>query len=226
MKSGSQLYASGACIVKVQYGMGADNGTVIGPAPGSAITASDIIFYVGGTNAQSSFPYVVDISPKSNVSANIYAPNGTILLDKGTSAIGAFFSKDVQIGQGVQLRVATAFVTAASPSLSTQPGVLSEQASLAGVPKEFSLAQNFPNPFNPSTEIRYGLPVRSHVTVAIFNMLGQEVAKLIDQEQAEGFYTIRWDGRNRSGAMVSSGVYFYRIHAGSFVDLKKMIMLK
>jgi hypothetical protein len=226
MEESSKIYATGPCVVKVQFGMGADNGAIVSPAPGSAITASDIIFYVGGTNSQSSFTYTVKISSNSTVNANLYAPNGTIFLDQGTNATGAFFAKDVQIGKLAKLSVATAFVTAPSQSLSVQQIGTQDQSLSAEIPKEFSLSQNFPNPFNPSTEIRYGLPARSHVTVAIFNMLGQEVVKLVDDEQAEGFYTVQWDGRNRAGSLISSGVYFYRIQAGNFIDLKKMIMLK
>ena len=212
--------------MKITFGLGADNGTVIGPAPDSPMSASDIVFYVSGTNAQSSFTYAVNISPKSNVSANIYAPNGTILLDQGTSAMGSYFAKDVRIGKLVQLRVASAFVSTGSQSLSAKFGEVQEESSLAGVPTEFSLSQNFPNPFNPTTQIRYGLPIRSHVTVSVYNLLGQEVIQLIDEDQSEGFHQARWDGRNKSGVLVSSGIYFYRIHAGNFIGLKKMIMLK
>jgi bacillopeptidase F (M6 metalloprotease family) len=89
----------------------------------------------------------------------------------------------------------------------------------------FSLAQNYPNPFNPSTTISYQLAKSGKVELKIYNMLGQEVRKLVDENQAVGEYTTEWDGRDYSGKVVSSGVYFYRLKAGQFVDTKKMLLL-
>ena len=100
------------------------------------------------------------------------------------------------------------------------------------IPTEYSLANNYPNPFNPSTQIRYGLPHESNVSLTLYNHLGQRVVSLVDKQQSAGFYTIQWDGRNASGNQVSSGIYFYRIEAavtngeGDFTSLKKMILLK
>jgi fibronectin type 3 domain-containing protein len=95
------------------------------------------------------------------------------------------------------------------------------------IPKEYSLSQNFPNPFNPTTVIRYGLPTRSLVKLEIYNMLGQSVALLADEEQDARFYVIKWQ------APVSSGLYFYRLQAvstddpnKSFVQVRKMLLLK
>lgn len=212
--------------MRIQNGFGADNGTTIGPVSGSTITASDIVFYVGGTDAQSSFSYAVNISPKSNVKANILAPNGTLLLNQETVAIGAFLAKDVQIGKLVQLTVASAFGGSVAQPVAGRRAETNELLSLSEAPTVFSLAQNYPNPFNPTTQIRYGLPKQSHVILAIYNMLGQEIARLLDEDQREGYHEVRWDGRSRNGALVSSGVYFYRITAGSFVDIKKMMLLK
>jgi flagellar hook assembly protein FlgD len=88
------------------------------------------------------------------------------------------------------------------------------------------LSQNFPNPFNPTTEIRYGLPKQSRVTLTIYNALGQEVAQLADEIQDAGYHQMRWNGTNRSGLPVSTGVYFYRLRAEGFVDIKKMLLVK
>jgi hypothetical protein len=90
-----------------------------------------------------------------------------------------------------------------------------------GVPTTFSVEQNYPNPFNPSTTIRYGLPNRSHVTLTVYNTLGQQVAFLQNGEQEAGYHDVKFDG---SG--LSSGVYFYRIESGSFVETRKLILLK
>jgi methionine-rich copper-binding protein CopC len=94
------------------------------------------------------------------------------------------------------------------------------------LPTEFALAQNYPNPFNPSTEISFSLPVASQVQLTVFNVLGQKVTTLLDEQMAAGEHTVTWDGHNSDGASVSSGVYFYRISANSFSQTKKMMMLK
>ncbi len=94
------------------------------------------------------------------------------------------------------------------------------------VPDKFELYQNYPNPFNLNTTISFDIPYRSHVVITIHNILGQEVARLIDKELAVGSYHVEWDGRDYSGSPVSSGVYLYRLTAGDVVYSKKMILLK
>jgi hypothetical protein len=90
-----------------------------------------------------------------------------------------------------------------------------------GIPQEFRLEQNYPNPFNPSTTIRYGLPVRSHVRVAVFNTLGQQVAVLQNGEQEAGYHEVKFDG-----SKLASGVYLYRMQAGSYVETKKLLLVR
>lgn len=99
-------------------------------------------------------------------------------------------------------------------------------AAAGSVPKSYSLAQNYPNPFNPSTEISFDLPKASQVELSIFNVLGQEVRSLVNQSMEAGSHKIMWDGRDGSGSQVSSGVYFYRLAAGSYSQTKKMMLLK
>jgi hypothetical protein len=84
----------------------------------------------------------------------------------------------------------------------------------------WQLEQNYPNPFNPSTTIRYGLPHKSSVQLTVFNTLGQQVALLVQGEQEAGYHDVRFDG-----AGLSSGVYFYRLTAGSFVQTQKMVLI-
>jgi hypothetical protein len=88
-------------------------------------------------------------------------------------------------------------------------------------PETYALEQNYPNPFNPSTTIRYSIPEAGYVSLRVYNLLGQEVAGLIDYEQAAGTYTVRFDGSS-----LSSGVYLYRIRCGNFVQVHKMMLLK
>jgi hypothetical protein len=90
-----------------------------------------------------------------------------------------------------------------------------------GIPSTFALHQNYPNPFNPSTTISYDLPVRARVKLVIYNLLGQEVATLVNGEQEPGRYNVKFDA---SG--LPSGIYFYRLEASKFVDVKKMILVK
>jgi hypothetical protein len=89
-----------------------------------------------------------------------------------------------------------------------------------------SLAQNFPNPFNPSTTIRYSIRERGHVTLKIYNVAGQLVTTLVNDQMNPGEYTVQWDGLNGVGNPVASGVYFYRLVTEDFMDAKKMVIMK
>lgn len=94
-------------------------------------------------------------------------------------------------------------------------------------PASFELAQNFPNPFNPATTIRFGLPRAERVTLRIYNLLGEEVATLLESEpHAPGYHTAIWNGRNHSGEQVGSGVYVYKLQAESFIGVRKMVLLR
>ena len=88
-------------------------------------------------------------------------------------------------------------------------------------PKVFALEQNYPNPFNPSTVIKYSVPVKGFVSLSIFNVLGERVTDLINKEVEAGSYQINFNASN-----LSSGVYFYKLEAGSFTSIKKMMFIK
>ncbi len=99
--------------------------------------------------------------------------------------------------------------------------VAQEQRNL---PVEFSLSQNYPNPFNPTTVIKYTIPhvgTQHAVSLHVFDLLGREVATLVNEKKPAGFYQIPWDA---SG--LASGVYFYQLRAGNFIETKKMLLLK
>jgi len=89
------------------------------------------------------------------------------------------------------------------------------------IPLDFSLAQNYPNPFNPGTVIEFDIPAKSNVKLIVYDVLGREVAVLVDEELPAGRYKVRFDGRG-----LSSGVYFYELRAGKFRDVKKMVLVK
>jgi hypothetical protein len=99
--------------------------------------------------------------------------------------------------------------------------LVSVNATAESTPKEFGLSQNYPNPFNPSTTIRFALPQRAHVRMTVFNALGQQVAHLVDEMEEPGEHIARFDGSH-----LASGVYFYRLQAGEFVQTKKLVILR
>jgi hypothetical protein len=93
--------------------------------------------------------------------------------------------------------------------------------SMAELPTHYQLAQNFPNPFNPTTEIQYSVPRNGHISLKVYNLLGQEVAILFDGVRPSGNYIATFNG-----AGLASGVYFYRFVASNFIDSKKLMLLK
>ncbi len=114
------------------------------------------------------------------------------------------------------------------PSQLQNPAVVAGVLELQSTPREFALHQNFPNPFNPDTTIKYDLAESADVTLQIYNVLGQVVRTLVASEaQNAGRYQIRWNGMDDRGVPVSSGIYFYQIAAdGKFSDVRKLMLLK
>lgn len=94
------------------------------------------------------------------------------------------------------------------------------------IPVNYNLSQNYPNPFNPSTSIRYSLPTASKVVIKIYDIMGREVRTVVNEEKNVGTYTAQWNGRNNDGVTVSSGIYLYRIHAGNYIETRKMTLVK
>jgi hypothetical protein len=111
-------------------------------------------------------------------------------------------------------------IRVAGTTLSVAPGS-------DGTPKTFELSNNYPNPFNPTTTIEFGVPHSAQVAIMIYNVLGQRVRMLVDHEQrSAGRYSVVWDGRDDAGSNVGSGMYFYRLETGNVAIVKKMLMLK
>jgi flavoprotein len=120
----------------------------------------------------------------------------------------------------------------ASSELASANGLVISAASLASpmaklstLPTVFALDQNYPNPFNPSTQIEYSLPKSGRVTLTIYNIMGQQVAKLVDGIQEAGVYNVQWNASN-----LASGMYIYRINVdhenGNFTASKRLMLLK
>jgi hypothetical protein len=107
--------------------------------------------------------------------------------------------------------------------------VMKTTIKITRMPTEYALEQNYPNPFNPITDIRYQIPDNrspAPTTLKIYNILGQEVRTLVNDAQKAGFYSVTWDGRNHNYLEVPSGIYFYRLNAGNFTSVKRMILMK
>lgn len=107
-----------------------------------------------------------------------------------------------------------------------ETGVGFNPQPIATVPSKYLLEQNFPNPFNPTTTIRYAIPEDAVVTLKVYNINGQEVATLVSEPKAAGKYEVTFDAKNTLGSSLSSGIYFYRVTAGRFTETRKMVLLR
>ncbi|MFC1563448.1 T9SS type A sorting domain-containing protein [candidate division KSB1 bacterium] len=146
----------------------------------------------------------------------------------GTTASNAYDDKDAAGNLGRYYYKISAFDFSGNES-----GYSAEVSALVTsvendrlMPTEFGLKQNFPNPFNPSTVIEYQLPAAAQVRLTIYNILGQEVRTLVDRFESTGYRRVIWDARDNHGRAVSPGVYIYKLQAGNFVSIKKMVLLK
>jgi len=108
----------------------------------------------------------------------------------------------------------------------SNPVVALGSLNVESTPTEFALLQNFPNPFNPETTIKYNVAEGGNVSLRIYNVVGQVVRTLVAEQQSAGRYTVRWSGNDDRGVSVSSGIYFYQITAEGFADVKKLMLLK
>lgn len=103
---------------------------------------------------------------------------------------------------------------------------LNEKLGARMMPKQYNLSQNYPNPFNPETIIDFELPEMNNVSIEIYTITGQLVRRLVNESKPSGFHSVVWDGTNDAGVKVSSGIYIYRMTAGSFSQIRKMVFLK
>jgi len=152
--------------------------------------------------------------------------NDALITGQGNSEVRNYYSYlDVGLDNSVTYYYKVVDVNLAGIRTSHGPIQVTPQASI-GVPTEYALAQNYPNPFNAQTTISYAIPTASHVSLKIFNVLGEEVRTLVDADQQANTYQVTWDGRNSSGNQVASGVYFSTLKAGDFDATVKMVFIK
>jgi hypothetical protein len=98
--------------------------------------------------------------------------------------------------------------------------------ALGPIPNSFALSQNYPNPFNPTTNIEFAIPQRQSVKLEVYDILGRLVTTLANSDMPAGTYKVIWNGKDSNGLSVATGLYLYRLQAGSFTSVKKMLMLK
>ena len=140
--------------------------------------------------------------------ASLYYPAGVFVDGAGSLYIADWFNNRIRKVAGI-----------AAPT-----AVLEDYASSR--PQRFDLNQNFPNPFNSSTVIRFELPQRGDVELVVYNLAGQRVATLLAGEREAGVYTLHWDGKDAGEKELASGVYLYRLRAGAQVETRKLLLLR
>jgi len=155
-----------------------------------------------------------------NVFRNFWAQR---IFDPSVQSLGEAFTLDNLVpSSGLYWYLKTVTNLWADPSLKLKfDKTVDVENSKAEVPADFALHQNYPNPFNPSTKIKFVMAKSSFVSLKVYNVLGKEAATLVNEERPAGNYEVEFDGTD-----LPSGVYFYQLHAGSFIQTKKMILLR
>ncbi|MFH1853586.1 MAG: T9SS type A sorting domain-containing protein [Candidatus Neomarinimicrobiota bacterium] len=144
----------------------------------------------------------------------------------GTTETTLFVDTEIsQVGQ-YYYRVSAMDANGNESEYSTVTMVVLSAEDGFGLPRKFALHHNYPNPFNPVTSIRYDLPAQAFVRIRVFDLLGKEIATLVNGTQEAGYQSVRWNATDRFGQPVSAGVYLYQIQAGEFSQTYKMVLLK
>lgn len=194
----------------------------VNTAPSFTISLTDRTIKVHNVAVAFTFQYVA-----SDVDGDPFT--FTLISGKGSiSSTGLYSWIPVAADKGTTNTVKVRITDAVNPLIFTETtailtveNVITSIENVEGVPTNFALMQNFPNPFNPTTNIKFALPTESNVSLKIYNILGEEVAALINKVMPAGFHTYNFDATR-----LSSGMYIYRIEAGSFVQVKKMLLMK
>jgi hypothetical protein len=149
---------------------------------------------------------------------------GQVSLETGATMNGILLCQTaIVMKSGARLNGRALALTAVTMDANTVvvPGIVNAIGNTSTVSRNFALEQNYPNPFNPSTTIQYSLENAAQVSLKVYNLLGQDVATLVNDRQEAGSYTVPFNALN-----LSSGVYFYRLEAGSFVSMKRLVFMK
>ncbi|MBI5022340.1 MAG: T9SS type A sorting domain-containing protein [Ignavibacteriales bacterium] len=153
-----------------------------------------------------------------------FIPSGTPL---GTTADVQYTDAAVTVGATYYYKVSAFDFSGNESNYSNEVSIMvTSVGDELGVPTEFALRQNHPNPFNPTTQIRYELPQAEHVKISVYNALGMLVTTLFDGEQSAGYQSVTWNGKDDAGMSVASGIYLYKMEAGTTSFTRKMILMK
>jgi hypothetical protein len=147
------------------------------------------------------------------------AQTSTLLITNGTSV---FVPNGAEIcADAITIHLGGSLVTENPNGICAGSSVTGDLEEVEPIPTEFALYQNYPNPFNPSTLIKYQVPEKSFVLIRVYDLLGEELATLVNEEKSAGSYEVNFDA-----GQLSSGFYIYTIKAGNFTSTKKMILMK
>jgi hypothetical protein len=212
----AKVVVAGASVLTVRYDLDIAVQTNAGdPVQGATVNVYDgtTLAFTGVTGSTGHVPAL--LTSYTQTSSGKTFASYTVVAYKATDTTTVL---DVAVGKSAVLTV----------KLGGGTGVSEAEE----IPKEFVLMANYPNPFNPTTTIKYGVPKVSRITLTIYSVLGEEVATLVDGVQAAAYHSVVWDGRVHTGVSASSGVYLLRMQAHptaggeSFVHVQKMILLK
>ena len=175
------------------------------------------VFAIASGDGGATWVPAIDVTPGAGFDASFPS-----LADKIDENLHIVYNSDPIPGNWVQDPVNHEHIEVAIMYLSAPVSSLVKvDEEVQDIPKQFALFRNYPNPFNPSTKIVYELPKRAIVSLKVYDLLGRQVAVLVDEEKQPGRYEVEWQPTK-----VSSGVYFYRLQAGEFVETKKLILLR
>lgn len=215
---------------------GTDPAKLLGSFTGSLKWDRELLQYVSHEGVKASFTGVVNVMDTGGIGTILFNGANPTGASGKSNVLTVTFTANSPNGLNVILDLEFTTMLAALdftdllPLLTVNDGTVTtavkERGKEATLPQEFALGHNFPNPFNPETEISYELPQTSQVVLTIFNLMGQKVKTLINDKIAAGRHSVRWDGKDEAGKSVPSGVYVYRMTAAGNTYQKTMTLLK
>ena len=183
------------------------------------------IYFAGGSNTTGFTP--IDNVFEYNVDTDVYKPRVNLPIQGMAYFSGVNYNPE-EWNTEKEVKVVIAGGITPGPTVSNQTWIFTDTVEVVGInkientiPEDYALFQNYPNPFNPSTLIQFALPRESYVNLEVFNALGEKVEVLVSEEMSAGTYKYEWNAED-----LTSGIYFYRLQAGGFIDTKKMILLR
>jgi hypothetical protein len=168
----------------------------------------------------------IDIGRNASIQGSLIAPHAEVHFAAACKFKGAISAETITLNQNVLFSFHSAGVLAKEGDEEYEDGNEEELSSEALAVTSYQLEQNYPNPFNPETMIAFALPEAGEVSLAIFNSAGQLVRRLVKSEMAAGWHNVVWDAKDEHGVRVASGVYVYVMKAGSYVEQRKLVLMK